>query len=185
MADLNGKRVAFLATDMVEQAELVEPWKAVEQAGGSPELISLEEGEIQGFDHYDKADTFQVDRTVEDASVDDYDGLVIPGGVGNPDTMRADENAVRFVRDFMESGKPLAVICHGPWMLVEAGVVRGKKLTSFSSIKTDVKNAGGDWVNEEVVVDGNLVTSRQPDDIPAFNEKLLELIERAPVGAGR
>jgi protease I len=185
MADLNGKRVAFLATDMVEQAELVEPWKAVEQAGGSPELISLEEGEIQGFDHYDKADTFQVDRTVEDASVDDYDGLVIPGGVGNPDTMRADENAVRFVREFMESGKPLAVICHGPWMLVEAGVVRGKKLTSFSSIKTDVKNAGGDWVDEEVVVDGNLVTSRQPDDIPAFNEKLLELIERAPVGAGR
>jgi len=185
MADLNGNRVAFLATDMVEQAELVEPWKAVEQAGGSPELISLEEGEIQGFDHYDKADTFQVDRTVGDASVDDYDGLVIPGGVGNPDTMRADENAVRFVREFMESGKPLAVICHGPWMLVEAGVVRGKKLTSFSSIKTDVKNAGGDWVDEEVVVDGNLVTSRQPDDIPAFNEKLLELIERAPVGAGR
>ena len=185
MADLNGNRVAFLATDMVEQAELVEPWKAVEQAGGSPELISLEEGEIQGFDHYDKADTFQVDRTVEDASVDDYDGLVIPGGVGNPDTMRADENAVRFVREFMESGKPLAVICHGPWMLVEAGVVRGKKLTSFSSIKTDVKNAGGDWVDEEVVVDGNLVTSRQPDDIPAFNVKLLELIERAPVGAGR
>ena len=185
MADLNGNRVAFLATDMVEQAELVEPWKAVEQAGGSPELISLEEGEIQGFDHYDKADTFQVDRTVGDASVDDYDGLVIPGGVGNPDTMRADENAVRFVCEFMESGKPLAVICHGPWMLVEAGVVRGKKLTSFSSIKTDVKNAGGDWVDEEVVVDGNLVTSRQPDDIPAFNEKLLELIERAPVGAGR
>jgi protease I len=185
MADLNGKRVAFLATDMVEQVELAEPWKAVEQAGGSPELISLEEGEIQGFDHYDKADTFQVDRTVEDASVDDYDGLVIPGGVGNPDTMRADENAVRFVREFMESGKPLAVICHGPWMLVEAGVVRGKKLTSFASIKTDVKNAGGEWVDEEVVVDGNLVTSRQPDDIPAFNEKLLELIERAPVGAGR
>ncbi len=185
MADLNGKRVAFLATDMVEQAELAEPWKAVEQAGGSPELISLEEGEIQAFDHYDKADTFQVDRTVEDASVDDYEGLVIPGGVGNPDTMRADENAVRFVRDFMESGKPLAVICHGPWMLVEADVVRGRKLTSYSSIKTDVKNAGGDWVDEEVVVDGNLVTSRQPDDIPAFNEKLLELIERAPVGAGR
>ena len=185
MADLNGKRVAFLATDMVEQVELVEPWKAVEQAGGSPELISLEEGEIQGFEHYDKADTFQVDRTVEDASVNDYDALVIPGGVGNPDTMRADENAVRFVREFMESGKPLAVICHGPWMLVEADVVRGKKLTSFSSIQTDVKNAGGDWVDEEVVVDGNLVTSRQPDDIPAFNEKLLELIERAPVGAGR
>jgi protease I len=185
MADLNGKKVAFLATDMVEQVELTKPWEAVEQAGGSPELISLEEGEIQGFDHYDKADTFQVDHAVGDVSVDDYDALVIPGGVGNPDTMRDDEDAVRFVREFAESGKPMAVICHGPWMLVEADVVRGKKLTSFSSIKTDVKNAGGDWVDEEVVVDGSLVTSRQPDDIPAFNEKLLELVERAPVGAGR
>ncbi|HEY7148177.1 MAG TPA: type 1 glutamine amidotransferase domain-containing protein [Gaiellaceae bacterium] len=185
MADLNGKKVAFLATDMVEQVELTKPWEAVEQAGGSPELISLEEGEIQGFDHYDKADTFQVDHAVGDVSVDDYDALVIPGGVGNPDTMRDDEGAVRFVREFAESGKPMAVICHGPWMLVEADVVRGKKLTSFSSIKTDVKNAGGHWVDEEVVVDGSLVTSRQPDDIPAFNEKLLELVERAPVGAGR
>jgi protease I len=185
MADLNGKRVAFMATDMVEQVELTKPWDAVEQAGGSPELISLEDGEIQGFNHYGKADTFQVDRTVADASVDDYDALVIPGGVGNPDTMRVDDDAVRFVREFMESGKPMAVICHGPWMLVEADVARGRKLTSFSSIQTDLKNAGADWVDEEVVVDGNLVTSRQPDDIPAFNEKLLELIERAPVGAGR
>ena len=123
MADLNGKRVAFLATDMVEQVELTKPWEAVEQAGGSPELISLEEGEIQAFDHYDKADTFQVDRTVSDASVDDYDALVIPGGVGNPDTMRGDEDAVRFVREFMESGKPTAAICHAPWMLVEADAV--------------------------------------------------------------
>ena len=185
MADLNGKRVAFLATDMVEQVELTKPWDAVEQAGGTPELISLEDGEIQGFNHYDKADTFQVDLTVADASVDDYDALVIPGGVGNPDTMRDDDDAVRFVREFMESGKPMAVICHGPWMLVEADVARGRKLTSFSSIQTDLKNAGADWVDEEVVVDGNLVTSRQPDDIPAFNEKMLELIERAPVGAGR
>ena len=185
MADLNGKRVAFLATDMVEQVELTKPWDAVEQAGGSPELISLEDGEIQGFNHYDRADTFQVDRTVADASVDDYDALVIPGGVGNPDTMRDDDDAVRFVREFMESGKPMAVICHGPWMLVEADVARGRKLTSFSSIQTDMKNAGADWVDEEVVVDGNLVTSRKPDDIPAFNEKLLEVFERAPVGAGR
>ena len=185
MADINGKRVAFLATDMVEQVELTEPWKAVEQAGGTPELISLEDGEIQGFNHYDKADTFQVDRTVTDASVGDYDALVIPGGVGNPDTLRDDDDAVRFVREFMESGKPMAVICHGPWMLVEADVARGRKLTSFSSIQTDMKNAGADWVDEEVVVDGNLVTSRKPDDIPAFNEKLLELFERAPVGAGR
>ena len=185
MADLNGKRVAFLATDMVEQVELTKPWDAVEQAGGSPELISLESGEIQGFNHYDKADTFQVDRTVTDASVGDYDALVIPGGVGNPDTLRDDDDAVRFVREFMESGKPMAVICHGPWMLVEADVARGRKLTSFSSIQTDMKNAGADWVDEEVVVDGNLVTSRKPDDIPAFNEKLLEVFERAPVGAGR
>ena len=185
MADLNGKRVAFLATDMVEQVELTKPWDAVEQAGGSPELISLEDGEIQGFNHYDKADTFQVDRTVTDASVGDYDALVIPGGVGNPDTLRDDDDAVRFVREFMESGKPMAVICHGPWMLVEADVARGRKLTSFSSIQTDMKNAGADWVDEEVVVDGNLVTSRKPDDIPAFNEKLLELFERAPLGAGR
>jgi protease I len=185
MADLNGKRVAFLATDMVEQVELTKPWDAVEQAGGSPELISLEDGEIQGFNHYDKADTFQVDRTVTDASVGDYDALVIPGGVGNPDTLRDDDDAVRFVREFMESGKPMAVICHGPWMLVEADVARGRKLTSFSSIQTDMKNAGADWVDEEVVVDGNLVTSRKPDDIPALNEKLLELFERAPVGAGR
>ena len=185
MADLNGKRVAFLATDMVEQVELTKPWDAVEQASGSPELISLEEGEIQAFDHYDKADTFQVDRTVSDASVDDYDALVIPGGVGNPDTMRGDEDAVRFVREFMESGKPTAAICHAPWMLVEADAVRGRRLTSFWSIKTDVINAGGNWVDEEVVVDGNLVTSRYPDDIPKFNEQMLELFERAPVGAGR
>ena len=174
MADLNGKRVAFLATDMVEQVELTKPWDAVEQAGGSPELISLEDGEIQGFDHYDKADTFQVDRTVSDASVGDYDALVIPGGVGNPDTMRGDDDAVRFVREFMESGKPTAVICHGPWMLVEADVVRGRKVTSWPSIKTDVQNAGGNWVDEEVVVDQGLVTSLKPDDLPAFCKKMVE-----------
>jgi protease I len=185
MADLNRKKVAFLAADMVEQVELTKPWQAVEEAGGSPELLSLEEGEIQGFNHYDKADTFRVDRAVGDVSPDDYDALVIPGGVGNPDTMRLDESAVQFVRDFFHSGKPMGAICHAPWMLVEADVARGRTMTSFWSIKTDVKNAGGDWVDEQVVVDGNLVTSRNPDDIPAFNEKLLELIERAPVGALR
>jgi protease I len=183
VAELNGKKVAFLATDMVEQVELTEPWKAVEDAGGSPELVSLEEGEIQGFNHYDKADTFTVDRKVEAVEIDDYDALVIPGGVGNPDTMRADENAVRFVRDFCESGKPLAVICHGPWMLVEADVVRDRRLTSFWSIKTDVENAGGNWVDQDVVVDGNIVTSRNPGDLRAFNRELLELVARAPVGA--
>ena len=175
MADkLQGKRVAFLATDMVEQVELTEPWKAVKEAGGQPELISLEEGEIQGFNHYDKADTFKVDRTVEEAQADDYDALVIPGGVGNPDTMRGDENAVQFVRDFFEQGKPVGVICHGPWMLVEAGVLRGRKVTSWPSLQTDIRNAGGDWVDQEVVVDEGLVTSRKPDDLPAFNEKIVE-----------
>jgi len=183
VADLNGKKVAFLATDMVEQVELTEPWKTVEQAGGRPELVSLEAGEIQAFNHYDKADTFDVDRIVDEVSVDDYDALVIPGGVGNPDTMRMNEDAVRFVRDFFESGKPMAAICHAPWMLVEADVARGRKLTSFWSIKTDVRNAGGNWVDEEVVVDGNLVTSRNPEDLPAFNRELLELFAKSPVGA--
>ena len=175
MADkLQGKRVAFLATDMVEQVELTEPWKAVKEAGATPELVSLEEGEIQGFNHYDKGDTFKVDRTVEEARADDYDALVIPGGVGNPDTMRTDENAVELVRQFFEQGKPVGVICHGPWMLVEAGVVRGRTVTSWPSLRTDIRNAGGDWVDELVVVDDGLVTSRKPDDLPAFNAKIVE-----------
>jgi len=171
---LQGKRVAFLATDMVEQVELTEPWKAVKDAGGTPELVSLKEGEIQGFNHYDKADTFKVDRTVEEARAEDYDALVIPGGVGNPDTMRTDENAVQLVRDFFEQGKPVGVICHGPWMLVEAGVVRGRKVTSWPTLQTDIRNAGGEWVDEEVVVDQGLVTSRKPDDLPAFTKKIVE-----------
>jgi protease I len=183
MADLNGKRIAFLATDMVEQVELTEPWKAVEEAGGAPELISLEEGEIQGFQHYDKADTFKVDRTVDDVSADEYDGLVQPGGVGNPDTLRADENAVKFVRDFVQAGKPVAVICHGPWMLVEADVVRGRKLTSFPSLKTDIRNAGGNWVDQEVVNEDGIITSRNPDDLPAFCKTLVEEFAKTPVRA--
>ena len=171
---LQGKRIAFLATDMVEQIELAEPWKAVEQEGAKPELVSLREGEIQAFNHYDRADTFKVDRTVEEASAEDYDGLVVPGGVGNPDEMRTDENAVAFVRRFFEQGKPVGVICHGPWMLVEAGVVRGRRVTSWPSLQTDIRNAGGDWVDEEVVVDQGLVTSRKPDDLPAFTSKIVE-----------
>src|SRR5215211_4522634 len=170
MAELSGKRIAFLATDMVEQVELTEPWQAVEEAGGQPELISLEEGEIQGFNHYDMADTFPVDRTVAEASADGYDGLVLPGGVGNPDTLRTDEQAVGFVREFVDSGKPVAVICHGPWTLVEADVVRGRTLTSWPSVKTDIKNAGGNWVDEEVVQDGNLTSSRKPDARPGVRE---------------
>ena len=171
---LEGVRVAVLATDMLEQVELTEPWKALEQEGAKLELVSLEEGEIQGFNHYDKADTFKVDRTVEEARADDYDALVIPGGVGNPDTMRMDENAVQLVREFFEQGKPVGVICHGPWMLVEAGVVRGRKVTSWPSLQTDIRNAGGNWVDEEVVVDQGLVTSRKPDDLPAFCKKMIE-----------
>jgi protease I len=172
--ELQGKKVAFLATDMVEQVELTEPWKAVQEAGGQPELVSLEPGKIQGFNHYDKADTFDVDKTVEEVSASDYDALVQPGGVGNPDTLRGDENAVNFVREFFEQGKPVAMICHGPWMLVEAGVARDRTVTSWPSLQTDIRNAGGHWVDEEVVVDNGLVTSRKPDDLPAFNSKLVE-----------
>jgi protease I len=183
MADLNGKRIAFLATDMVEQVELTEPWKAVEQAGGTPELVSLEKGEIQGFNHYDKADKFSVDRTVAEASPDDYDGLVLPGGVGNPDKLRMDEGAVQFVRGFVEARKPVGVICHGPWTLVEADVVRDRTMTSYPSVKTDIRNAGGNWVDHEVAVDDNLVSSRWPDDLPAFCKTLVEQFAKAPVGA--
>ena len=176
MADqkLQGKKIAFIATDMVEEVELAKPWQAVKEAGGQPELISMETGEIQAFNHYDKSNTYKVDKDFSSARVDDYDGLVIPGGVGNPDTMRTDDDAVEFVRSFFEAGKPVAVICHGPWMLVEADVARGRKLTSWPSLETDIRNAGGNWVDEEVVVDQGLVTSRNPDDLPAFNDKMVE-----------
>jgi protease I len=172
---LDGKRIAFLvANEGVEQVELTEPWKAVEDEGGTPELVSIESGEVQAFNHLDKGDTFDVDRTVSDASADDYDGLVLPGGVANPDFLRADEDAVAFTRAFFEQGKPVAAICHGPWTLVEADVVRGRTLTSWPSIQTDIRNAGGTWVDEEVHVDQGLVSSRRPDDLPAFNAKLIE-----------
>jgi protease I len=174
VAELNGKRVAILATDMFEQVELVEPRKAVEAAGADVELVSLEAGEIQGFNHYDKADKFPVDKAVSDVSADDYDALLLPGGVGNPDTLRMDDGAVAFVRSFYEQGKPIAAICHAPWMLVEAGIARDHMLTSFWSMKTDVRNAGGNWVDQEVVVDEGIVTSRSPDDLPAFCPKIVE-----------
>src|SRR3954451_8784147 len=175
MADeLKGKKVAFLATEGVEQVELTEPWKAVEQAGGSPELISVEDGEVQAFNHLDKADTFKVDKTADAADASDYDGLVLPGGVANPDFLRTDEDAVRFVRAFFEQAKPVGVICHGPWTLVEADVVKGRTLTSWPSLQTDLRNAGAKWVDEEVVVDQGLVSSRKPDDLEAFCAKLVE-----------
>jgi protease I len=172
---LKGKKVAILAADMFERVELEEPRKALEAAGAETEVVSIHDGEIQGFDHFDPAAKVEVDKTVEEVSPDDYDALLVPGGVGNPDQLRGDENAVAFVRDFNEAGKPLAVICHGPWMLVESGVVRGRTVTSWPTLETDIRNAGGDWVDQEVCVGGNLVTSRKPDDIPAFNEKMLEL----------
>jgi protease I len=168
------KRIAFLtAAEGIEAVELTDPWDAVTGAGHTAELISPESGEVQLFNHLDKAETRPVDTTVADADVADYDALVLPGGVANPDALRTDAGAVAFIKAFVDSGKPVAAICHAPWTLVEAGVVDGKRLTSWPSLQTDIRNAGGDWVDEEVVQDGNLITSRNPDDLPAFNKALL------------
>jgi protease I len=176
MADkLQGKRIAFLvASEGIEQVELTEPWKAVEEAGGTPELISTEPGQVQAFNHLDKADTFAVDRTADEADPSDYDGLVLPGGVANPDNLRMHPEAVAFARGFFEQAKPVGVICHGPWTLIEADVVRGRTITSWPSLQTDLRNAGAKWVDEEVVVDEGLVSSRNPDDLPAFCAKIVE-----------
>jgi protease I len=172
--ELQGKKIAFLATDGVEQIELVEPWKAVEHAGAEPELLSIQPGKIQGFEHLDKGEEFPVDKHVSQADPDEYDGLVLPGGVANPDFLRMDEDAVRFVKNFVETGKPVGVICHGPWTLVEADVLKGRRITSWPSVKTDIVNAGGNWVDEEVAVDAGLISSRNPDDLPAFCAKIVE-----------
>jgi protease I len=172
--NLEGKRIAFLATDGVEQSELEQPWNEIQKAGATVELLSVHEGSIQAFRHLDKGDTFEVDGLVGEADVSDYDGLVLPGGVVNPDTLRANDKAVSFVRQFFEQAKPVAAICHGPWTLVEADVIRGRTVTSWPSLKTDITNAGGLWVDEEVHVDQGLVTSRKPDDLPAFCAKAIE-----------
>jgi len=175
MPDLNGKTIAILtANEGVEQVEYTEPRKALEEAGATVELIAPEKGEVQLFDHLDKTDTVEADKAVSDVSADDYDGLMLPGGVANPDNLRTDEDAIRFVQGFVNAGKPIAAICHAPWTLVEADAVKGRTLTSYPSIKTDIRNAGGEWVDEEVVVDQGLVTSRNPDDLPAFNAKMIE-----------
>jgi protease I len=174
MGKLDGKRIAFLATDGVEQIELTEPLKAVRDEGADVDVISLKEGEFQGFEHLDKGQTFTADKAVADVSADDYDGLVQPGGVANPDFLRGDPDAVAFFRAFFEAKKPVGAICHGPWMLVEADVAKGRTVTSWPSVKTDLRNAGATWVDEEVVVDQGLVTSRKPDDLPAFCAKIVE-----------
>jgi protease I len=179
MTDLSGKKIAFaVASEGIEQIELTSPWEAVEQAGGQPVLVSMESGKVQAFNHLDKGDTFPVDVTFEDADVSEYDGLVLPGGVANPDSLRMDADAVAFVKGFFDAGKPVAAICHAPWSLVEADVLRGRTLTSWPSLQTDLRNAGADWKDDEVVVDGNLVTSRKPDDLPAFNEAALAAFAR-------
>ncbi len=174
---IEGKKVAFLvANEGVEQVELTRPWEAIEQAGGEPALIAPQEGEVQAFDHLDEADAFEASRSAADANVDDYDALVLPGGVANPDALRTVPEAVELVRAFFEAGKPVAAICHGPWTLVEADVVKGRTLTSWPSLRTDIRNAGGEWVDEEVHVDSGLVTSRRPDDLDAFCAKAIEEI---------
>ncbi len=174
---LDGQRIAFLATDGVEQVELTEPWKAVEDAGANPVLVSIKPGTIQGFEHTDPGEEFPVDAVVTDVSAEDFDGLVLPGGVHNPDQLRLDDDAVAFVKGFADAGKPIGAICHGPWLLVEAGIAEGHELTSYPSLHTDIENAGGTWVDREVVVDEGIVTSRNPDDLPAFCGKLLEEFE--------
>ena len=171
------KKIAFLvAAEGIERVELTEPWKAVSEAGHQPVLLSPESGEVQTFDHLTAAERRPVDQAVGEASMDDFAALVLPGGVANPDALRTDEAAVSFVKAFVESGKPVAAICHAPWTLVEADVVRGRRVTSWPSLQTDLRNAGAEWVDETVVTDGNLITSRNPDDLPAFNKTLLAAI---------
>jgi protease I len=173
---LNGKKVAILVAEGFEQSEMVEPRRALEQAGAATTLVSPAKDEVQGWNHFDKGDRFNVDIELDQADCNDYDALLLPGGVANPDQLRINPKAVQFVKDFMESGKPVGVICHGPWTLIEAGVVKGRALTSWPSLKTDLTNAGAKWVDQEVVVDKGLVSSRKPADIPAFNKKLIEEI---------
>jgi protease I len=173
---LDKKHVAILAADGFEQSELEGPLGALKEAGAKVSIVSPKEGKIQGMNHADKGDQFDVNLPLEKAKADDFDALVLPGGLMNPDELRATPAAVEFVRKFADAGKPIGAICHGPWVLIEAGIVAGRRLTSWPAIQTDVKNAGGDWVDEEVVVDNGLVTSRKPDDIPAFNAKLIEEI---------
>lgn len=173
--ELQGRKVAFLVTDGVEQVELTAPWQAIGDAGAERHLVSLKPGKIQAVnDDTEKGDTFPVDRVVKDVSADEYDALVLPGGVANPDALRMDKDAVRFVKEFFVAGKPVGAICHGPWTIVEADMARGRTMTSWPSLQTDIRNAGGTWVDKEVQTDNGLVTSRNPDDLPAFCKKIVE-----------
>jgi protease I len=176
---LKGRKVAFIATDGVEQVEFTAPWNALKQAGADVTLLSDKTGEIQGMNHDEKGERFKVDAVVAGASARDFDALVIPGGVANPDKLRTNKDAVDFVRDFMEADKPVAAICHGPWLLVEADALRGRTITSWPSLQTDVKNAGGAWVDKQVQLDQKLLTSRKPDDLPAFCAKLVDMLTNA------
>jgi protease I len=178
--ELSGKKIAFIvANEGLEQVELTSPWQAVEDAGGEAVLIASKPGDVQAFNHLDKADVFQARVGTDSLTIDDFDGVVLPGGVANPDQLRTDQNAVQFLREWTQAGRPVAAICHGPWTLVEAGAVRGKTLTSWASLKTDIRNAGGQWRDEEVfrceAGDYTLVTSRKPDDLPAFNRAVVDL----------
>ena len=178
------KKVAFLvAPEGIEQVELTEPWKAVTDAGHEAVLVSTESGSVQMFNHLDKADTQDVDLTVGEAKVEDFDALVLPGGVANPDALRTDDTAVGFIRDFVASGRPVAAICHAPWTLVEADVLKGRRVTSWPSLQTDIRNAGGEWVDEALVTDGNLITSRNPDDLPKFCGAVVESLEHGAAAA--
>lgn len=184
-AKVMAKKIAFLtASEGVEKVELTDPWAAVEQAGHQPELLSVSSGEVQLFEHLDKADTQRVDKVVSEAKADDYDALVLPGGVANPDALRLSSDAVGFVKEFVASGKPVAAICHAAWTLVEADVVKDRSLAAWPSLRTDIENAGGTYVDEKVVVDGNLISSRNPDDLPAFNSALLEAVEHGAAAQG-
>jgi protease I len=183
--DLKGKRVAILVAEGFEQVEMTEPRKALQEAGAVAEIVSPEKGQVQAFKHHDKGDKFPVDVPLDKADPADYDALMLPGGVANPDALRIIPRAVSFVRAFFDENKPVAAICHAPWTLIEADVVDGRTLTSWPSLRTDLENAGANWVDRQVVVDGQLVTSRKPDDLPAFNEKMLEIFERTLQAAVR